>query len=132
MFNITGENPENYIGGTWIAWGSGRVPVGIDIDDSDFNAIEKIGGEKSHTLTADEMPPHKHGLNNHKHTIPAQTVISQSNNTSHTHHIPQLSGSTSSNGEHDHVEQYLRQKSATFSGSGYNALHYLASRWWWY
>ena len=56
------------------AWGEGdgsttfavpdmrkRVPVGLDTSDEDFDTIGKIGGEKEHTLTIDEMPSHKHG-----------------------------------------------------------------------
>ena len=39
----------------------GRVPVGLDSDDTDFNTIGKTGGEKTHTLTIDEMPSHDHG-----------------------------------------------------------------------
>lgn len=38
----------------------GRVPVGYDSNDTDFNAIGKTGGEKTHTLTIDEMPSHNH------------------------------------------------------------------------
>ena len=46
--------------GTWVAWGSGRVPVGVNTSDSSFNTVEKTGGEKTHTLTNDEMPSHNH------------------------------------------------------------------------
>ena len=49
--------------GTWVAWGSGRVPVGVDTTQTEFETVEKIGGEKTHTLTVDEMPLHKHGEN---------------------------------------------------------------------
>lgn len=38
----------------------GRVAVGLDSDDTDFNTIGKLGGEKKHTLTVDEMPSHGH------------------------------------------------------------------------
>ncbi len=40
----------------------GRVPVGLDGGDTDFNTIGKTGGEKKHTLTTDEMPNHKHSI----------------------------------------------------------------------
>lgn len=46
---------------TWVAWGSGRVPVGVNTGDSNFNTVEKTGGESEHTLTVNEMPEHNHG-----------------------------------------------------------------------
>lgn len=54
-------NPATYLGfGTWQLWGSGRVPVGINTSDTDFNISEKTGGAKTHTLTAAQIPSHKH------------------------------------------------------------------------
>lgn len=41
----------------------GKVVVGYDISDSDFNVVGKTGGEKTHTLTINEMPSHVHGQN---------------------------------------------------------------------
>lgn len=38
----------------------GKVLTGLNIDDTDFNSIGKTGGEKTHKLTIDEMPSHKH------------------------------------------------------------------------
>ena len=48
------------IGGTWMAWGAGRVPVGVDASQTEFDTVEETGGEKTHTLTIDEMPKHSH------------------------------------------------------------------------
>lgn len=88
MLNTTGENPETHIGGKWISWGSGRVPVGVDEVDSDFNEAEKTGGNKqlqSHTHSfstisgtqsanhTHTVPAHAHGLNNHTHGFNATT-----------------------------------------------------------
>lgn len=47
-------------GGTWVAWGAGRVPVGVDTTQIEFDAVEETGGEKTHTLTIAEMPSHVH------------------------------------------------------------------------
>lgn len=38
-------------GGTWVAWGSGRVPVGVKASDDDFDTVEKTGGGKTTSYT---------------------------------------------------------------------------------
>lgn len=54
-------NPSTFITGTtWVEWGSGKVPVGVDTSDASFDTVEKTGGEKTHTLTESEMPKHAH------------------------------------------------------------------------
>lgn len=52
-------NPNEKWGGTWERI-KGRVLVGVDENDSDFNTTEKIGGEKTHKLSVSEMPSHSH------------------------------------------------------------------------
>ena len=39
----------------------GRVPVGFDTTQTEFDAVGETGGEKTHTLTESEMPAHSHG-----------------------------------------------------------------------
>ena len=58
--SVNNTNPSSLFGGTWVPWGSGQVPVGIDTSDTDFDTVEKTGGSKTHTLTVEEMPSHKH------------------------------------------------------------------------
>lgn len=55
-------NPSEYFGGEWESWGSGRVPVGVDTSQTEFNTVEKTGGEKTHKLTVQETPSHAHGF----------------------------------------------------------------------
>jgi len=56
-----GTNPGTLLGfGTWIAFGAGRVPVGIDAGQTEFDTAEETGGAKTHTLTVSEMPSHTH------------------------------------------------------------------------
>lgn len=40
----------------------GRMPIGFDADQFEFNVVGKIGGAKNKTLSIAEMPPHKHKL----------------------------------------------------------------------
>ena len=58
--SISNANPGLTMGGTWQLFGAGKTLVGVDTTDTDFNASEKTGGEKTHTLTIDEMPSHNH------------------------------------------------------------------------
>lgn len=56
-------NPGDLLGfGTWEAYAQGRVPVGIDPSDADFDTPGETGGEKAHTLTVAQMPPHNHAV----------------------------------------------------------------------
>ena len=75
--SVNSTNPSSFFGGTWVAWGSGRVPVGINTSDTSFSSVEKTGGSKTHTITISEMP-------------------------SHTHSIPKLTGAAASAGAHTH------------------------------
>lgn len=61
--SVNNTDPSTLFGGTWVSWGAGRVPVGVDTSDNDFSTVEKTGGEKKHTLTVNEMPSHYHSLN---------------------------------------------------------------------
>ena len=56
------EDHSNYLGYTWQRCLTGKVPVGIDSNDEDFDTIAKTGGEKKHTLTVAEMPSHNHNF----------------------------------------------------------------------
>ena len=40
----------------------GKVVVGYNSSDSDFNSLGNTGGEKTHTLTVDEIPSHDHDI----------------------------------------------------------------------
>lgn len=44
----------------WAEWGKGRVPVGVDTSQTEFNKAEKTGGSKAVTLAVDQIPSHTH------------------------------------------------------------------------
>ena len=68
------------MGGTWTRFGNGKVLVGVDESDTDFNTVNKTGGEKAHILTEPEMPSHTHPGKNgtHFHMYQAQSGLSAS------------------------------------------------------
>jgi len=41
----------------------GKIPVGIDTNDTDFDTLGETGGTKTVTLTIDQIPSHSHELN---------------------------------------------------------------------
>tara|TARA_R100001510_G_scaffold44560_1_gene41116 strand:+ start:1661 stop:2401 length:741 start_codon:yes stop_codon:yes gene_type:complete len=52
-------NPATLLGfGTWVAFGTGRMMIGYDASDSDFDALQETGGAKTHTLSTAELPSH--------------------------------------------------------------------------
>lgn len=54
--SVNNVNPNSLFGGTWEVWGSGRVPVGVDASQTEFNTVEKTGGEKTRRLVSDNLP----------------------------------------------------------------------------
>jgi hypothetical protein len=107
-----------HFGGTWAAWGVGKVPVGYSSGDSDFGTVNGTGGSKT------AIQAHTHSNPAHTHTVDNTTATNQSTtatmvggdggatsgsttpgatgtvSTGHTH---TYSFSTSSNGSHDHT-----------------------------
>ena len=84
----TNTNPATYLGfGTWVLWGAGRVPVGVDKSDTSFNTVEKTGGAKTvNTLHSHIIASHNHGGNTGSTTLTINQI------PAHTHDIWQTSG----------------------------------------
>lgn len=87
LFNAIGETHGAGNGSTTFNLPNmkGKVPVGLDASQSEFNALAGTGGAKTHTLTTGEMPSHGHGAS------------SGTESADHAH-----SGSTSGVGDHTH------------------------------
>jgi len=41
---VSAADESTFLGGTWVRWGTGRVPVGVNASDANFNTVEKTGG----------------------------------------------------------------------------------------
>ena len=63
---VGSTSPATLFGGTWEVFGSGRVLVGIDSTDADFDTVEETRGAKTVTLTSAEsgVPAHSHAMTN--------------------------------------------------------------------
>jgi len=97
------------IGGTtWVAFGAGKVLVGVDTGDSDFDTVEETGGAKtdSHALTEAEMPAHTHTISNNGG---AEADSGDGGTYSPVNGVNGTSGSTGSGSAHTHdvVQPYI-------------------------
>lgn len=54
------EDHSNFLGFQWEMVSQGKMPIGLNTSDTDFNSIGKTGGEKEATLTVKQIPPHYH------------------------------------------------------------------------
>lgn len=50
----------NFLGLTWTRFAAGKMVVGYDSSDTDFDTIGNTGGVKTVTLTVDQIPSHRH------------------------------------------------------------------------
>jgi microcystin-dependent protein len=110
-------NPATYLGfGTWELWGQGKVPVGVDTEDEDFNTVEKTGGEKEHTLTINEMPSHNHQSSNYFEgsggTSGVWAVRSLANLTGHKDSSSQTGGGQPHNILQPYITCYMWRRTA--------------------
>lgn len=72
--SVRNVNPSGFFGGTWVAWGQGRVPIGIGSNGTtNYSAPEGTGGSESVSirptgsisataLTIRQTPPHQHRI----------------------------------------------------------------------
>lgn len=123
--SVNNVNPGSFLPGTtWETFASGKMLVGVDATQSEFEHVEQEGGEivknmqhthptGDHVLTLDEMASHTHGIylntqsNTHSHTM------------SHSHGPGNLT--VNSSGSHEHGVIYRSGQAITMDpgSSGY-------------
>src|SRR3990167_4308957 len=126
--SVDSTTPATLFGGTWSAFGAGRVMVGLDSSDTDFDTVEETGGAKTVTLTAAQsgLPQHTHTQDAHRHqmlrersatTGGATTLIARTSDTSSTSDtnvftenttaVNQNAGPTAAAEAHTNVQPYI-------------------------
>ena len=101
FISVVATSPETLLGGgTWVAFGAGRVLVGLDSGQTEFDTVEEVGGAKTVTLTAAQsgLPQHTHVQDSHNHTQDAHTHTQNS----HTHVITSQTATTGSATSYEH------------------------------
>jgi len=100
-------NPATLLGfGTWAAFGAGRVMVGIDSSDTDFDTAQETGGAKTVTLTTAQLPSHTHTatlMGNGEDETQDLPAAGDSTNPSRT----MTTSATGSGQAHDNVQPYI-------------------------
>lgn len=127
-------NPGTLLGfGTWTAFGAGRVIVGHNASDTDFDTAEETGGAKTHALSIAELASHNHGgatggqSANHTHTGASEAgdqdgagsngAINGGGTTSaasndHTHSVASQGSGTAHNNLQPYIVAYMWKRTA--------------------
>ena len=104
-------NPGTLLGfGTWVAFGAGRVPVGIDATQTEFDTAEETGGAKTHTLSISEIPAHTHNQGSHDSSAGDGGAYNTEfiRDHSDTANGPNVeSSSTGGGGAHNNLQPYI-------------------------
>jgi microcystin-dependent protein len=104
----TGVNPGmTFAFGTWVAFGTGRVLIGVGTSDAVY-AAGASGGESNHTLIAAEMPTH-----HHTYSDPYNPAVRAQDGTDHYMvnyggvHVQSNSSDTGGGGAHNNLPPYV-------------------------
>ncbi|WP_330414450.1 phage baseplate protein, partial [Lachnotalea glycerini] len=60
--SVKDVSPEVFLGGKWERFAEGRTTVGVDLNNSNYNAAGKTGGSATTRLNASNVPSHTHNF----------------------------------------------------------------------
>jgi microcystin-dependent protein len=83
----------------------GRIPVGRDATQTEFDVLAETGGAKTHTLLQTEMPSHTHIQDAHNHTQNAHTHIQDAHTHTQDAHNHSQNSHNHTQDAHNHTQQ---------------------------
>ena len=121
-------NPSTYFGfGTWVAFGAGRVPVGFDSGDTNFNAAEKTGGSKDAIVVSHTHTGSTNTTGAHTHTYSRRNASPFIAGTGGSYALSGTTGTTDPAGDHSHT---FTTASTGSSGTNANLQPYITVFMW--
>ena len=133
--SIKNTNPGTLFGGTWAAWGRGRVPVGVNTSDTNYNSVEKTGGAATHTHTQGATGASSGSTGGPSNNTSGSTAITVAQMPKHRHLVSSRStiatGSTSTwravVSDDSSNADYSYNQYTNYQGSGSGHTHTLSS-----
>ena len=105
---VVSTNPNTLLGfGTWSAFAAGRMLVGLDSGDTDFDTVEETGGAKTVTLDTTMIPAHTHTENVPSSASGGALKIALDTNASGATDSGNITGSTGGGLAHANLPPYI-------------------------
>ena len=116
--SVAGTNPSTFFGGQWNPYGQGKVMIGVDSTDTDFDTVGNTGGAKTHTLITDEIPSHTHSMSIENASGTGSTGSSNGASSFSTVNTSATGGGQAHNNLQPYVVVYMWQRVADSEASG--------------
>lgn len=106
LFNVIGTTYGNSGYNFLLPDLKGKVPVGLDTEQTEFNNIGQTGGKKTHTLNLDEIPEHTHTYQNNVGDQGVHTLTTQSSAADQVEYN-QTTGPAGGGLPHNNLQPYI-------------------------
>jgi hypothetical protein len=116
--SVVSTSPATHFGGTWEAFAQGKVVVGLDSADTDFDTVGNTGGAKTHTLITDEIPSHTHSMSIENASGTGSTGSSNGASSFSTVNTSATGGGQAHNNLQPYVVVYMWKRVADSEASG--------------
>lgn len=101
------EDHSNFLGFQWERVSQGRIPIGLDDSDTDFNTIGKTGGEKEVTLSINHIPPHNHTVRANIQNASGNDILVIKNNAYYSSAVEMNTSATGGGQAHNNMPPYI-------------------------